>query len=58
VGAVAGRPDTRSRFEAKVHRRSPTDCWYWNGAIGSDGHGRFRAGSRSTGTSCVISAHL
>ena len=50
--------DTRQRFIAKVHRRSPTACWYWTGAIGSDGHGRFRAGSRTTGTSRVITAHL
>jgi hypothetical protein len=51
-------PDTRRRFTAKVHRRSPTDCWYWTGAIGSDGHGRFRAGSRTTGTSRVVTAHV
>jgi hypothetical protein len=51
-------PDTRHRFEAKVHRRSPTACWYWTAAIGSDGHGRFRAGSRTTATSRVIAAHL
>ena len=51
-------PDTRRRFTAKVHRRSPTACWYWTGAIGSDGHGRFRAGSRTTATSRVVTAHL
>jgi hypothetical protein len=51
-------PDTKRRFTAKVHHRSPTACWYWTGAIGSDGHGRFRAGSRTTGTSRVITAHL
>jgi hypothetical protein len=50
--------DTRHRFTAKVHRRSPTACWYWTGAIGSDGHGRFRAGSRTAGTSRVVTAHL
>ena len=51
-------PDTRRRFAAKVHHRSPADCWYWTGAIGADGHGRFRAGSRTTATSRVITAHL
>lgn len=51
-------PDTRRRFTAKVHRRSATDCWYWTGAIGSHGHGRFRAGSRTTGTSRVVTAHV
>lgn len=50
--------DTRRRFAAKVHRRSASACWFWTGAIGSDGHGRFRAGSRTTGTSRVITAHV
>ncbi len=50
--------DTRRRFTVKVHRRSATDCWYWTAAIGSDGHGRFRAGSRTTATSRVVTAHL
>jgi hypothetical protein len=51
-------PDTVRRFTAKVHRHSPIGCWYWTGAIGSDGHGRFRAGSRTNATSRVITAHL
>lgn len=40
-------PDTRRRFEARVHRRGPEQCGYWLGAISSTGHGKFRAGSRA-----------
>jgi hypothetical protein len=49
---------TTSRFIAKVYRRDPGACWYWLGALGSDGHGRFRAGSRGAGTSWVVTAHV
>ena len=51
-------PATTDRFDAKVHRRDPGACWFWIGALGSDGHGRFRAGSRGAGTSWVITAHV
>jgi hypothetical protein len=49
---------TTARFIAKVYRRSPQACWYWVGALGSDGHGRFRVGSRPAGTSWVVTAHV
>ncbi len=49
---------TTGRFTAKVHHRSPDACWFWLGALGSDGHGRFRVGSRPAGTSWVVTAHV
>jgi len=49
---------TTARFTAKVHHRDPDACWFWIGALGSDGHGRFRVGSRPAGTSWVVPAHV
>lgn len=49
---------TARRFRAKVYRRGPDECWPWVGAIGADGHGQFRAGSRRAGSSHVVTAHL
>lgn len=51
-------PATVRRFQLKVYRRGVGQCWFWLGAIASDGHGSFRAGSRTTGTSAVIAAHV
>jgi hypothetical protein len=45
--ALAAHPPTRARYEARVHRRDPGDCWYWLGAISDTGHGKLRAGSRA-----------
>ncbi len=50
--------DTLARFTAKVYRRGDRQCWYWLGALGTDGHGHFRAGRRARGTSWVVSAHV
>lgn len=49
---------TIARFTRKVHHRAPQACWFWVGALGSDGHGRFRVGSRPAGTSWVVTAHV
>ncbi len=49
---------TTGRFTTKVHHRAPEACWFWTGALGSDGHGRFRVGSRPAGTSWVVTAHV
>jgi hypothetical protein len=49
---------TTARFTAKVHHRAPQACWFWIGALGSDGHGRFRVGSRPAATSWVVTAHV
>jgi hypothetical protein len=64
--AWLGGPDTRSRFEALVYQRGPSQCAYWIGAISSTGYGKFRAGSRGrprTGTgpavpSRIVTAHV
>jgi hypothetical protein len=50
-------PATLARFDAKTYHRGPEQCWPWLAALSADGHGRFRAGSRATGTSLVIAAH-
>jgi len=47
--ALIAHPPTRARYEARVHRRGPDDCWYWLGAISDTGHGKLRAGSRAAG---------
>lgn len=49
---------TVERYEGYVHRRSDDACWWWLGAISTSGHGKFRAGSRRTATSRVVSAHV
>ena len=51
-------PDTVARFTAKVYRRAGDACWPWCGALDADGDGSYRAGSRTTGTSWVIAAHV
>lgn len=38
--------DAQHRFWAKVGRAAPHDCWLWEGAARSDGHGLFRVGAR------------
>lgn len=51
--------ETVARYEAKVYRGpGPTPCHWWLGAISDSGHGKFRAGSRRTGTSRVVTAHV
>lgn len=36
---------TIARFWSKVDKRGPEDCWEWRGHIGSNGYGRFHAGT-------------
>jgi hypothetical protein len=51
-------PDTVQRYGEFVHRRGPTQCWYWTGALSDSAHGKFRAGSRRTGNSVVVTSHV
>ncbi|MEV8590899.1 hypothetical protein AB0424_28565 [Streptomyces sp. NPDC051180] len=55
---LATDPATIERYRAKVHHRGPDACAYWTGAISSSGHGKLRAGSRSSGSSRVVTAHV
>lgn len=56
---LAADPATVARYEAKVFRGpGPTPCHWWLGAISDSGHGKLRAGSRTAGTSRVVSAHV
>lgn len=32
----------RERFEAKVDRRGPDECWPWTGSVGSHGYGQIK----------------
>lgn len=57
--ALSSDPATVERYEAKVYRGpGPTDCHWWLGAVSDTGHGKFRAGSRTAGTSRVVTAHV
>lgn len=47
----------RARFEAKVARLTPDGCWYWLGAISSNGYGKFQLGSRTDGSAVIVGAH-
>lgn len=56
---LAADEETVARYEAKVYRGpGPTPCHWWIGAISDSGHGKIRAGSRRTGTSRVVTAHV
>jgi hypothetical protein len=50
--------DTCARFASKVYRRGDDCCHPWLAGLGADGHGVFRAGSRTTGTSVLVGAHV
>ncbi|WP_219826063.1 hypothetical protein [Nonomuraea typhae] len=50
--------DTVARYRSHVHQRAASACWYWTAAISSTGHGKLRAGSKTRGTSRVITAHV
>ena len=41
-------PETQVRYHSKVHRRGHGECWFWLGAISDTGHGKLRAGTRTT----------
>lgn len=57
--ALAADPATVESYRAKVYTdRGPDLCHYFLGAISSSGHGKLRAGSRKTGTSRVVTAHV
>jgi hypothetical protein len=55
---LAADEDTRRRYEAAVYRRGPEQCHWWLGSISDTGHGKLRAGSRTNGTSRVVTAHV
>lgn len=55
---LAADPDTVKRYRSRTHYRGPDRCAYWTGAISDSGHGKLRAGSRTTGTSRVVTAHV
>ena len=44
--ALAGDTEARARYYRKVYWRGPGRCAFFLGALGSGGHGRFRAGTR------------
>lgn len=58
--ARVGRPDTNSRFWAKVNKNGPVpvhrpelgQCWLWTGRPRADGYGRF--GSQNNGRSALL----
>jgi hypothetical protein len=54
---LAGDAATVRRYRARVCDRGPGRCAYWTGAISDSGHGKIRAGSRSSETSRVVTAH-
>ncbi|WP_433573961.1 hypothetical protein [Streptomyces sp. CA-251247] len=56
---LAADPVTAARYHTKVYRGGgPDACHWWLGAISDSGHGKFRAGSRTAGTSRVVTAHV
>jgi hypothetical protein len=60
--ALAGDTDARARYCRKVYWRGPGQCAFFLGALGSGGHGRFRAGTRRAvadrPASLVVPAHI
>ncbi|KAB7833542.1 HNH endonuclease [Streptomyces mobaraensis] len=57
-GTLLADGETVDRYRGHVLERGPDACWWWLGAISDTGHGSFRAGSHTTGTSRVVPAHL
>ncbi|MBV9024686.1 MAG: hypothetical protein JO362_13045 [Streptomycetaceae bacterium] len=55
---LAAHGPTVERYRTKVYYRGPGECAYWLGAVSDSGHGKLRAGSRSTDTSRVVTAHV
>jgi len=59
--ALAGDAEARARYYHKVYWRGPGQCAFFLGALGSGGHGRFRAGTRRAVSdrpaSLVVPAH-
>ncbi|MEU0939005.1 hypothetical protein [Embleya sp. NPDC005971] len=56
--SLAADASTRARYRAMVHVRGDADCWYWTRNLSSSGHAKFRAGSRTSGTSRMVTAHV
>jgi hypothetical protein len=60
--ALAGDAEARARYYRKVYWRGPGQCAFFLGALGSGGHGRFRAGTRRAvadrPASLVVPAHV
>src|SRR5215472_18853125 len=60
--ALAGDTEARARYYSKVYWRGPGQCAFFLGALGSGGHGRFRAGTRRAvagqPASLVVPAHV
>jgi hypothetical protein len=60
--ALAGDTEARARYYRKVYWRGPGQCAFFLGALGSGGHGRFRAGTRQAAAdrpaSLVVPAHV
>lgn len=57
--ALATDPATAARYRALVLALpAGNSCWPWTGAVSDTGHGKFRAGSRTTGSSRVVTAHV
>lgn len=60
--SLAADASTRARYRAKIHRCDDADdnepCWFWTANLSSTGHAKMRAGSRTTGTSRMVTAHV
>jgi hypothetical protein len=60
--ALAGDTEARARYDRKVYWPGPGQCAFFLGALGSGGHGRFRAGTRQAAAdrpaSLVVPAHV
>jgi hypothetical protein len=60
--ALAGDTEARARYYRKVYWRGPGQCAFFLGALGSGGHGRFRAGTHQAvagrPASLVVPAHV
>ena len=60
--ALAEDAEARARYYRKVYWRGPGQCAFFLGALGSGGHGRFRAGTRravaARPASLVVPAHI
>jgi hypothetical protein len=60
--ALAGDTEPRARYYGNVYWRGPGQCAFFLGALGSGGHGRFRAGTRRAiadrPASLVVPAHV
>ena len=62
VGGAGRDTEARARYYRKVYWRGPGQCAFFLGALGSGGHGRFRAGTRRAAAdrpaSLVVPAHV